>query len=280
MKVCLAVLITTFLSFNTFALTNGTAAIDPQFDSVIQITSDAPDSKGDTTTAYCNATLINSHAAVTAAHCMLLAQVSGMKKITLKLGQYKYVTRKTDGKIVRVGYWNNVNVDQVVNIEFPRTVLDKISRNGEKARIEPQEDFALIWWNQELPELANKPIADVLTRNEFSQVTSVMTKYPIQVVTINYMSDTSTSDSRRIANLNNISWKGYIYSQSTSRVEEGDSGAPVFATVNNKPKILAVVKGLASTIFSNWDMYGPVTNNLCELVKTLPTFIVIPACLK
>ncbi|MBC7539378.1 MAG: trypsin-like serine protease [Bacteriovorax sp.] len=267
-----------FCSFsNCFALTNSIVAESPEWTNVMQIKSEAPDSTGDTTPGYCNATLINHNVLITAAHCVKLAYISGMKKIDIQIGYYKYITRKTDGKLVRIGYVAKYNLTKNVNVELPRSLIDKISHSGEKSTIDPTEDVALIWWNEETPEMADIQVADIVSPAEHNSLIKNISQTTLQAVTVNPFSEMSL-DTKRIATLNNFKWSGYVYSKSQSRVEVGDSGAPLFAKINGKFKILAVVKGKASTVFDNWDAYAGVNPHLCQMAELLPTFIKIEAC--
>jgi hypothetical protein len=243
----------------------------------MQIRSDAPDSKGDTTPGFCNATLINKNVLITAAHCVKLAYISGMKKIEIEVGQYKYVKRKSDGKVVSVGYAQKYKLLKNVHIELPRSLVDKISRRGGKASIGPSEDLALLWWSEETPEFADIDIAKVVNQNEHEKIIKNISQTNLYALSINFFS-TSSADIKRIASLNNYRWSDYVNSKSQSRVEAGDSGAPLFALINGKYKILAVVKGEASSIFGSWDVYSPVNPHLCQLVRNLPTFIQIESC--
>lgn len=279
MRLMSLTLVVLFSITNAFALTNSTPALSPDWTNVMQISSGAPDSKGDTTPGYCNATLINKNVLITAAHCVVLAYISGMKKIDIEVGQYKYITRKTDGKVVRIGYAQKYKLTKNVNVELPRTLTDKIARRGEKASIAPTEDVALLWWNEETPEFADIAVSDIVTPIEHENLIKNITQTSLSIVTINPFSEMSL-DTKRMATLNNYKWSGYVYSKSVSRVEEGDSGAPLFAMINGKFKIFAVVKGKASTIFDNWDAYSAVGPHLCQIANTLPTFIKIPACQK
>ncbi len=264
-------------SVSTFALTNSTPAVAPNLNYVMQIMSDAPDSKGDTTPGYCNATLIHKNVMVTAAHCVFLAYISGEKKIQMDLGEYKYIVRKTDGQTVRIGYVLKSRVNKDTHIELPKSLVDKIARRGEKATIGPDDDVALIWWNDDIPEFANVVPADVVTPTEHANIIKNITQTALNAVTINPFSEMST-DTKRMATLNNYKWSGYVHSKSQSRVEEGDSGSPLFATVNGKSKIFAVVKGKASTVFDNWDVYAAVNPHICQMASTLPSFIKISSC--
>lgn len=265
------------ISPNVFALTNSSPALSDSWTNVMQIKSDAPDSTGDTTPGYCNATLIHKNVLITAAHCVKLAYISGVKKIDVEVGQYKYMTRKTDGQTVRIGYAQKYLLSKNVQIEFPATLVDKIQRRGEKANIDPTEDIALLWWNEETPEFNDIVIADIVSPNEYAAILKNFSQTSFTALTINPFSEMSL-DTKRMASLNNFKWNGYVYSKSASRVEEGDSGAPLFAMIGGKFKIFAVVKGKASTIFDNWDAYTAINPHVCQLAKTLPTFIQISAC--
>lgn len=279
MKILLLVIILFATVSNTYALTNSIPAISPSWSHVMQIRSDAPDSTGDTAPGFCNATLIHKNVLVTAAHCVKLAYISGMKQIEIEVGEYKYVTRRTDGKVVRIGYAQKHKLIKNTHIELPISLSDKIARRGEKATIDPNEDVALIWWNEETPELNDVKISEIVNPTEHAAIIKNISQASLLAVTINLFAEMSL-DTKRMATLNNYKWNGYVYSKSQSRVEEGDSGAPLFAMVNGKFKVFAVVKGRASTIFTNWDAYSAVTPHLCQMTNRLPTFLKISACVK
>ena len=65
-----------------------------------------------------------------------------------------------------------------------------------------------------------------------------------------------------------------------TNVMQIQSEAPLFAQINGKFKIFAVVKRRASTVFDNWDAYSAINPNACEIANRLPTFIKIEACKK
>lgn len=265
------------LANSAFALTNSVPALSDNYTNIMQIRSDAPDSTGDTAPGFCNATLIHKNVLITAAHCVKLAYISGMKKIDIEVGQYKYVTRRTDGQTVRIGYAQKYKLSKDVHIELPTSLVNKIHRRGEKASIEPTEDMALIWWNEETPEFNDIALADIASPAEHAAILKSFAQTTFTAMTINPFSEPSL-DTKRMATLNNFKWSGYVYSKSTSRVEEGDSGSPLFATINGKMKIFAVVKGKASTVFNNWDAYAAINPHVCVLAKNLPTFIQFSAC--
>ena len=189
----------------SFALTNSIPADDAKFDSVVMISSEAPDSKGDTTPGYCNATLLNSHVMITAAHCALLAQISNDTKMTIRIGSYIFKTN-TDGSKKRIGYKTNKTIIQDVHIELTNTLLAAINKHGEKVQIAPQDEVALLWWNNETPETENLPYPELLSQTEFQNILHNINLAPLSIVTINPFTEMQTSNTRKMANLFNVKW--------------------------------------------------------------------------
>ena len=70
------ILVLILMSSHIFALTNSILDDSPEFVSVVQIKSEAPDSSGESIPGYCNATFISKNILVTAAHCIKLAYIS------------------------------------------------------------------------------------------------------------------------------------------------------------------------------------------------------------
>lgn len=271
------VILTSLITQHAFALTNSVSAESDFWSPVVQIKSEAPDSSGETIPGYCNATLIGKNVIVTAAHCLLLAHVSKQNEIEIETGYYKYITRP-DGQRVKIGYAAKNKFKRRVNIELPRTLLDKVARSGSKTKIGPNEDFAVAWWNDETPETDDIKYASIVTPAEHALISKSINTFPMKVVSINFMS-VSNLDTKRMGDLNSYRWSGnYIHSKSVVRVEEGDSGAPVYTTVNNQMKIFAVVKGRAATIFDNWDVYPSVTPHLCDISTRMPSHVKINGC--
>jgi hypothetical protein len=137
----------------------------------------------------------------------------------------------------------------------------------------------VLWWNEATPEIDELNFATPVTLAEHNQIIKNIKAYPLKAVSINLFSEMS-NDTKRMADLNNYKWNnGYVYSKSTSRVEEGDSGAPLFVNINGKMKIFGVVKGKASTVFDNWDVYPAIHSHLCVINKKMPTDMKIGSCL-
>lgn len=272
------VFIALLMSAQSFALTNSTRDESIDWTPVVQIKSEAPDSTGDTLPGYCNATFIAKTVLVTAAHCVKLAYISRDTQLNIQTGYYKYITRP-DGQVVRIGYVPKANFNKHINIELPKSLADKIAKKGEKAQIGPEEDFAIVWWEEATPETDELTESLVVTPAEHSEIIKNLKNYPLKVVSINMFSESSL-DYKRSGDLSVVKWNnGYIHSKSLVRVQEGDSGAPVFVKINNKMKIFAVVKGKASTVFDNWDVYPAINSHLCTLNKKMPSSMQLKSCL-
>ncbi len=256
---------------NTYALTNSIPADSVSFDNIVFISNDAPDSHGETIPGYCNATLLNSHVMITAAHCAALAYISNYTKYNIRFGSYLYHVNP-DGSRRRIGYATKNTIVQDVHIELTTSLKQKLATRGEKAIIDPKDDIALLWWNDSLPETDSLTYQELLSKNEYQTVLKNIASTSFNVVSINPFAEVRTTNTRKSAGLNQFKWTfgNYLQSTSTSRVEEGDSGAPLFATINGKMKLFGVVKGRASTIFSNWDVFPSANLQICQLSYNLP----------
>lgn len=263
-----------FYTLNVSALTNSAAEENAFYNATVFIRSDAPDESGDTAPGFCNATLLNDHMAITAAHCVHLAYVSRDHKIEIEKGAYKYKTMP-DGKIRKIGYVNFFKESIQAEIYFSQSLSQKMDRNRFKAKIGPDEDVAIITWSENFDQLKQDSYPSIISPKEFLQIKSNIQAYQFKVVSINPFSEMSL-DTKRSAFLNSVKWAlgSYLESKSFSRVEEGDSGSPVF--VNDK--IFAVVKGKATTVFSNWDAYSSVSNIACEINTKLSNDLKIKGC--
>ncbi len=90
--------------------------------------------------------------------------------------------------------------------------------------------------------------------------------YAPKIVTINFWVE-SSSDTKRSASLDNLKYSaaGFFTSVATSRVEEGDSGAPLLVSINGEWKLAGVVKGRGQSIFGNWDAMTAADSKLCSI---------------
>jgi len=275
-KIVFLILMT--LSSTCFALTNSTPELNEVYQNILFIKSDAPDQNGDTAPGFCNATLLNPKMAITAAHCVYLNYISKDLNIVLEKGAYKYKTMP-DGQRRRIGYVQNFTTNIRVHIEFSQQLKNKLDRTGFKTKISPNEDMAIIYWDENLDELKLEHYSEILSQLDFEKIKSNLVNYSPKVRSINPFSEMSL-DTKRYAVLNDLkmTFSGYLESKSISRVEEGDSGSPLFVNLEGKEKIIGVVKGRGATVFSNWDAYTPVMNLSCEINQRIPKELKMNHC--
>lgn len=254
------------VSISTFALTNSKPALEDKYNIMVAIRNYAPDAKGDDAPAFCVGTLLNEQEIVTAAHCVKDLYFHPELEMQIDLGYYKYITRPT-GERVRVGYYQDMNFKRKVQISFPDSLKRKLAVSKKKATIGPEEDVALIRLAQPLLLTREISFGKIVSQTMMQDLLKNPTRHQLWASSINFIEE-SSSDTRRIGLLDNIQInRSYIKSTSTSRVAPGDSGAPVFYQNQNQIYLVAVVKGLAKTVFSNWDVYTLVEPFLCKELR-------------
>ena len=249
-------------SGQVWALSNATAELSDKLDSVVAIRHYAPDHTGEDAPAFCVGTLISRNILVTAAHCLKDLYFHNNMNLQIDIGNYRYVTRPS-GERVRVGYATSASHQRLVTIKFLPELMRKLASQGKKAKIGPNEDVAVAYLRQELP----LPESFIFTAPLIGSALTNFLKSPVaaspKVTTINFIEESST-DFKRSAILNDAKISGqHIISKSTARVAPGDSGSPVTVLVQGQPRLVAVVKGNAKTVFSNWDVYGLVHKLVC-----------------
>lgn len=230
----------------SWGLSHSQIAIEPEWDSIAWISSEAR-IENDSTTAYCNATWISKDLLVTAAHCISHAYLLNNHNIVIELGSYKNHGFK--------GFAFNQRIEAKVEFIFLPSLLHRLKQNRYKTQIHPSEDIALIKLNEEI-NLKGQKLTKLLPEDYYSSIQKNPLKYWPTVVTVNLFETLSHSNSRQLALLNQISWNQYFKSTSTSRIAEGDSGAPLFFRVGNEWYIGAIVKGRGKNYFNNWDSYA------------------------
>lgn len=245
-------------SCQLWALTLSHIASDPEWDSITWISTEAR-IENDPTAAYCNATWIANNLLVTAAHCISHAFVLGNKDIILELGSYQKHGFRGFAFIQRI--------ETKAQFIFLPSLNHRLKQHGLKTRIHPIEDIAIIKLEQSI-NFPHLKVAKLLPEKYFKSIKNNPAHYWPTLVTINLFETITHTNSRQLAKLDQLSWTHYFKSTSTSRIAEGDSGAPLFFRVGSEWFIGAVVKGKGENYFNNWDAFTAI-NPLHALIKSL-----------
>ena len=233
-----------FASLQSFALSNSVAAEETGWQSVAFIKVPFVETDGSIGLGHCNAALINDRTLLTAAHCVQNSALNRGHKLEVQLGDYHYIIK--DGVKKKIGYKVKItHLSSVVIKVLPGTNLDSTST------IPPQLDIAFLKLDQPINVPSDFVFAE-LWNQSLPQLTSA---HRPTLVSINYAETVTHMDTRQKALLNNFSMSGPVmYSTSTSRVAPGDSGAPLFAMINNKTYLIGVVKGTVRQFMTERDV--------------------------
>jgi hypothetical protein len=265
---CLLLVYLLFTSIISHALTNSSAQEDLAYQSNVFIGSAAIADDRSPVTAYCNATALSAQVLVTAAHCIVESLEMTQNQIHIEVGNYRYTHRKSDGKLVRIGYVPILKKDASALFIVSKNLQLKIASGSKNLEIPPNEDIAIVILNEKLELDSNFIFANIVPQDIWQNLRDHLDEAPFFIVSINYL-EVSTNDTKRSSVLNKFSYTafGWLESQSLSRVEEGDSGSPVFVHIRGQDYLVAVVKGLASNIFSNWDVMPALSGKACEIAN-------------
>lgn len=264
-------LFTMLLATQSWALTNAVPAETPELESVVFFSALGydPDSK-DTVSGMCNGNLLSDRVMVTAAHCVYQSEVLKSWEIDIQVGEYIYRKAPT-GETRRIGYMTKYRETVKARFIYSADLKRRLDVQGLRLRIGPAEDIAIVVFEKPLALKADFQFTQIVAQREFPSIHSQLINYWPTVVTINPIEEIATTDTKRMARLDRITKSSSTYeSKSTSRVQPGDSGAPLFARVGTQWKQIGVTKGRAETLFSNWDVYGVLDQKICQMAQQIP----------
>lgn len=262
--------IVTQFSSVALALTNSQPALDDVYQSEVWYGSDGQEPDGSSVTGYCNGTLLSSTIMVTAAHCVQQAWVLKSNQIQIEVGKYIYVT-KPNGQVVRIGYGAYLNKTVETEFLFSQEAQQKILSDGMNVVLAPELDQAVIRLKTPLELPANFPYRKMVARAALEQITHQLMQYSPMVCAVNPVAYISTTDSKRMADLDQIDFhnadhdSGYFKSRSTAKLEEGDSGSGMLVKVGNEYQLLAVSRGEVRQFLMTTDLYNLAAGPVCDI---------------
>lgn len=255
-----------FLIFqNVIALTNSEPAVEIEFRGIVFLLNYGLDDQGNLVKSYCNGTVISKMEIATAAHCLSHAALLDKPETVIEFGEYRFRTNPK-GELVNIGYFPVLKItDLVPKFQFTNSVTNKLKKKKFQSVILPNEDLAILHLSDalDLNGIGVTPF-EVLKENEWNNIKAKLELYLPTVVSVNPFAHITSSDIKRRAILKSLSSENtkppWITSQSMSRVEPFDSGAPLFLKIGNQWKLLAVTKGNMKSLFTNKDIFSPMFN--------------------
>lgn len=239
------------LSGTAHGLSNSTAAEEIGWQSVVQIKIPFPvDDEGGA--GLCNATLLDSQTLLTAAHCFIKSPFMTGSKLDIEVGEYIYIVK--DGVRRKIGYKTTIKHASSGKLK----ILKGVNLNSTGV-ISPALDIAIVKLDAPM-SLPSNFIFATLWNKALPQLTAAN---KLTVVSVNFVETISHMDAKQKALLNEYKQtENNIYSTSTSRVAPGDSGAPIFASINGKTYVIGVVKGTVRQFLMERDIYVTLQGRL------------------
>ena len=239
-------------SLNTLALSNSIPAEDNAWKSNVLLSIPGYDQDGSLVDGLCNGTLIDAKTIISAAHCYQRSEVLTGKKFKIEVGEYRYIIK--DGVKIRVGYRHTIKHETTAQLRF----LPGVNPNN-STTIPPELDIVVI----KLQEAIALPTDFIFAPFWNSALPKLDANSKLTVVSVNPIETISHNDAKQMALLNRFTQgRINIESTSTSRVAQGDSGAPVFATINGKTYLIGVVKGTVQSFGSVRDIFVTLQGRL------------------
>ena len=235
-----------FWSQSAWSLAQSQPARDPLGDAIAWINTAGRD-QGQPSPSYCNATFIKARILITAAHCLVHAEVLRSPYVTIEMGRYG---SPSPGGFAFYGYYKDLKARFI----FSDAVQKKIKAQGLRTQLTADEDIALIELQEELNLPYALPDIRLISAEHEAGVRSSPASYWPQVVSINPIETLSHMNTRQFVRYPQLSVQSQHYQSSHLYLQAGDSGAPLFLKIGEHWYLAGVAKGQRQQLFSRSDV--------------------------